>query len=246
MTFYWVMGAYSSLGLALFGLMQRRAGAERNSGLQGRLAWLGRMLLMLTVWPLWAPVAWAEGQEGRAASTVSTYSERIQKVLEEARAAVAGTELNSLVPSALVAGVTAAARAVESRCAELRRLLTGLGPASAGTTPGEEANATGRREHNLLRLRTVLVRDERLLVELLQLAESLHVQLLLARYSGQPAAQAREAAGELGAQVEAFEELFRLEVGALPCREPLAAERPVQHDDKSSSHLLSSAPACPR
>ncbi len=191
----WLIG-YLFIGAALAVLCDRRHG-DRTPPVR-----LVSSLLCLTLWPLWAPVALLP-EGGSSPSAQATWRERIARTLYEARAAARGTPLEALIPESLVERVLEAATTIEQRYLELSVLLKRPDLA--------RANASGRREQSVERLRQLWQRDEQLLSQLSEMAEALRMQLLVARYSGGSADAARDIAAELGGQIESLDEWFSLD-----------------------------------
>ncbi len=191
----WLIG-YLFIGAALAVLCDRR---HDNRTLAVRLV---SSLLCLTLWPLWAPVALLP-EGGSSPTTQTIWRERIARTLYEARSAARGTPLEALVPESLVERVLEAATTIEQRYVELSVLLNRPDLA--------RANASGRREQSVERLRQLWQRDQQLLSQLSEMAEALRMQLLVARYSGGSADAARDIAAELGGQIESLDEWFSLD-----------------------------------
>lgn len=188
--------AYLVVGLALavvcdFRIEQRSKGAR-----------LGSALLSLVAWPLWVPLAWLGGGPVRPESSLT---QRVRAALLEAREAVAGTPLATLLPEQLLVRSERGLVQVERRHAELCALLR----------RPEFQSATGEGAHadNVRRLHVLEARDRRVLGEMAELAEALRTQLLVARFSGRDSEGegARGLVTDLSARVESMDAWFELE-----------------------------------
>ena len=176
-------------------------------------------LLSVCAWPLFAPFVLLPLLVRRP-QRESDASLRIKRALAEARAAVLGTPLAKLLPEAMLARLTLTLGPIEERRAELTELLA-RPDFQCEPDPGRAAT---HHSESIARLWACLERDRAALDEMVELAESLRAQLLLARYSGK-AGQApagygsasselgavRELAVELSARVESLNAWFELD-----------------------------------
>jgi hypothetical protein len=201
-----------------------------------RVERLGSALLSVCAWPLYAPLVLLP-ERAAAALEESTLSRRIKAALSEARVAVAGTALQDILPEVLLTQLASSLGEVEQRRSELAALLA--------RPELQRVPSSGAERHHggLARLRALYQRDQAMLQELLELAESLRMQLLVAHYSARSDAlgsnpkaahgitpQSRLGAGpswpqtedvrglalELTARVEALNAWFDLDLDSAP------------------------------
>jgi hypothetical protein len=171
------------------------------------------LLLSVAAWPLWAPIAlFAEGE--RALPGHSPVLLRIQSALSEARRAVEGTSLQNLLPDTLLAQFVSSLQQVERRHAELGQLLSR--PEFRVQRGAEVVGARGHHD-SVARLHQLKQRDERVLLEMADLAEALRSQLLVARYSGEDehvGGGVKDMVLDLAARVESMDAWFELDTGS--------------------------------
>jgi len=167
----------------------------------GRRERLTNVLLSVFTWPLFAPLAlWPVVV--RPQPRESDASLRIRKALDEAQRVVAGTALATLLPESMLSRLFVTLGQVEQRRAELDELLARpdfqvdqqLGQQSA---LGEQR---AQYRDSVARLRALLERDRATLQEMVELAEALHAQLLVARYSGKVTESSEGAWGDRGSE----------------------------------------------
>ncbi len=151
-------------------------------------------LLGLLVWPLWAPVAFIDPKRQRARSSPRK-SDRVAVVLEEARAAAAGTPFEAMLNEDATARIAAEVERAAERLEALEAVLAQpefsreAVVARLATLEAEGANeATVRpaRLHleSVERLATMRARQAAALGELEQVLAALRSQLVVARYAG--------------------------------------------------------------
>jgi hypothetical protein len=180
---------------------------------------LTNVLLSLCTWPLFAPLAlWPV--LARKGPHESDASVRIRRAIDEARRAVAGTALATLLPESMLSSLFVTLGQVEQRRAELDALLARPDFQVEQRLGQLEAQHQGQHRDSVLRLRALLERDRATLQELVELAEALRAQLLVARYSGKATQasegvlgdhRAPELAFELAARVESLGAWFELD-----------------------------------
>ena len=177
------------------------------------VARLTNAALTLTAWPIFAPLVWL-AKPARAHECMSPFAQHIHCVLSEARAAVAGTTLEELLPARLLEVLDSALQKVDRRHAELESLLA----RPEFQAPGPSASLP--HLSSLRRLREMHQHDQYTLAEIGKLSEALRAQLLVARYSGQkesrpgggdPSAAAKDLALELASRVESLGAWFDLD-----------------------------------
>lgn len=186
--------------------------AKRDGQGEGRLV---TATLALLAWPLWGPIVlFREPLGATDASTPSAM--RVMRALEETRAAVRGTALESLLPEATVIAMRASVMRVSARLAELA--LTTARPeydaAQARTRVErlERSEASARtlgtaRVHleNAERLTALYQAEGRALDELADLCDALRTQLVLARYAGSSLEGIGDIVCEVSARVEGLD-----------------------------------------
>lgn len=177
-------------------------------------------LLSVCAWPLFAPLVMLPGL-ARRAERESDASLRVKRALAEARAAVVGTPLAKLVPETMLSRLMLTLAELDARRTELSELLArpDFRRDPAGGARGSQHKAS------VARLWAILERDRAAMDELVELAEALRTQLLLARYSGRsgrtlagpgvasPAltGELSDLALELSARVESLNAWFELD-----------------------------------
>jgi hypothetical protein len=180
------------------------------------------------VWPLWAPFALgtARPRPPRDAPQGSAL-QRIQRALDEAVAAVAGTPMSDVFSPKVAARIGAEVARVAARLDELSALTARAGfdaEASALHVRDLEARGapertvvTARLQHeSLTRLLQLRTADAQALEDLAGLLEALRTQLLLARYSGSSADGAGAIVSEVWARLEGLGVAFDVSSGADP------------------------------
>jgi hypothetical protein len=172
----------------------------------------------LPLWPLWAPIALGPTRgtlRGREHPSLAKF----MRALSEASRALAGTAAEPLLSQAVVASMREEIARVASRLVELdaaieregfdldasRRRLTEL--ENAGPAGQRVLVATRLRHDGCERLRLMRDADARSLEELVELAEALRAQVVLARYRGAPAEGAEQIFHELRLRLEALDEV---------------------------------------
>jgi hypothetical protein len=207
---------YGIVGVACAVAVLRRG---RATGKASAAAAVVSAVATLFVWPLWAPFALgapaprAPAPSGGAGTAPAGALARIQRALEEAVAAVAGTPMSDVFPPRVAQRIGAEVARVASRLDELGALTARAGfdaEASARTVHDLEAGgapertiATARLQHDsLVRLLQLRAADAQALDDLAGLLEALRTQLLLARYSGASADGAGAIVSEVWARLE--------------------------------------------
>ncbi len=200
---------YLTVGLLLALVCERRL---RETSRTERIA---SFVLAVCAWPLYAPLVLLPAL-GRTELGESALVLRIRQALLEARAAVAGSALAEVIPKGLVEGLFASLDQVEQRRVELSALLSRPDLQTSGSNPSR------LQQQSVQRLRTLYDRDQAMLEELVELAEGLRTQLLVARYSagsnagmGGPAfpdePSVRDLALDLAARVESLSAWFEFD-----------------------------------
>lgn len=209
---------YLSVGIVLAAVCDWRL---KEVSRRGRIE---NALLSVCAWPLFAPFVLLPVL-ARRTERESEASVRIKRAIAEARAAVLGTPLAKLLPDSMLARLTHALGQIEERRTELSELLA----RPDFRYEPDPARPVTHQQESVARLWAILERDRCLLDEMVELAEALRAQLLLARYSGKagqaPAGYgaasselggpmrelALELALDLSARVESLNAWFELE-----------------------------------
>jgi len=207
---------YAVVGVACAVAVLRRGRATgRTSGASA----VASAVATVFVWPLWAPfvlgapAARVPVAAGGAGAAPAGALARIQRALDEAVAAVAGTPMSDVFSPRVAQRIGAEVARVASRLDELAALTARAGfdaDASARKLRDLEANgapertvATARLQHeSLARLLELRSADAQALDDLAGLLEALRTQLLLARYSGASADGAGAIVSEVWARLE--------------------------------------------
>ena len=199
---FWIVYLMAGAALAAFCDMRWRP--------PSRLERLTSALLAIAAWPLYVPLIALQGLGNREPKD-SSASQRIKQALFEARSAIADTPLKSLLPDSLLSQLFASLARLEKRYQDLTRLLA--------RSDFQLEGASALQQRSVLRLRQLLARDRASLQELVELAEGLRAQLLLAHFSGRgddldgatAGGGVRELATDLAARVESLGVLFDLD-----------------------------------
>lgn len=176
---------------------------------------LGSAVATVFVWPLWAPFALGAAPP-RAPSRDAPQTDalaRIQRALDEAVGAVAGTPMSEAFSPKVAARIGAEVTRVAARLDELSALTARAGfDAGASARRLRDLEVSGapertvvaaRLQHeSLVRLVQLRAADAQALEDLAGLLEALRTQLLLARYSGSPADGAGAIVAEVWARLE--------------------------------------------
>jgi hypothetical protein len=204
------------MNLADLGILYASAGVVsgvcvyRRARSRGASAW-GSVALAVPLWPLWLPVAFAEGpRRSQAAAPAVT---RTEAALLEGHDAVRGGPLERLLPREAIERIVAEVRRAAERHDELTRVLSrdGFGVEAARARlarfeqdagPSRSIASARLQLANLERLSQLRERDARALEELAELAGALRTQLVLARYTGSSATGASDIVAEVWARVE--------------------------------------------
>ena len=230
---------YGVVGLACAIAVLRRAPTRG-------LAAMASAAVTIPLWPLWAPFALGAPRPGPSRtstrererdSAAALAVRRIDRALEEAVGAVAGTPMSDVFSKQVAARISSEVARVAERLEELDHLATRQGfdtEASAARVRDLEARgaperavATARLQHeSLSRLDKLRAADAQALEELADLLEVLRAQLLLARYAGSSAEGAGAIVSEVCARLEGLGAAF--DVGGSPySREPFGQATPV-------------------
>jgi hypothetical protein len=188
---------------------------------------LGSALATIFVWPLWAPFALggATSRSPHRGTAPTAALSRIQRALDEAVSAVAGTPMSEAFSPKVAARIGAEVARVAARLDELSTLTARSGfDADASARRLRELEASGapertvvaaRLQHeSLTRLAQLRGADAQALEDLAGLLEALRTQLLLARYSGSPAEGAGAIVAEVWARLEGIGVAFDVSCGA--------------------------------
>ena len=177
-------------------------------------------LLAVAAWPVFTPLVCLESLRSSEPASPSPLAQHIEQVLAEARAAVAGTRLEQLLPASLLASLHAGLREIDQRNCELEELLA----RPEFRAPDPRANAPHLA--SLGRLRQMHTRDQHTLEEIGKLSEALRAQLWVARYSGGESSRlesahdanraAKDLAAELASRVESLGAWFDLDSATDP------------------------------
>jgi hypothetical protein len=176
--------AVGTVGAAVF-LRSTRA---RTGGIYASAA------LMVPLWPLWVPFAFAM-HESRESSSGSLGNKRFDQALEEAVRLAAGTPLESFFSRHVAARVQGAVSRAIQRSEALAALARRGGADHEmalrrvkeleARGAGPRVVATARLQLDTAqRLATVVARDEQALAELAELLDALCMHLALARHAG--------------------------------------------------------------
>jgi hypothetical protein len=175
--------------------------------------------MTLPLWPVWAPFALATKKNARTPSAEGGPLARIDKALDEAVRAVAGTPMADVFSQKVASRIQAEVANVAARLDELVTLAAegGLDVAASkerlrdleARGAPERAVATARMQHeSLARLEQLVATDRRALEELADLLEALRTQLLLARFEGSSAEGASAIVSEVWARLEGLGAAF--------------------------------------
>lgn len=177
--------AVGTVGAAVF-LRTKRA---RTGGIYASAA------LMVPLWPLWVPFAFATHEARSESSSSSLGTNRFDQALDEAVRLAAGTPLESFFSRHVAARVQGAvSRAIQR--SEALAALARRGGADQATAlrrvkeleaqgAGPRVVATARLQLDTAqRLASVVARDEQALAELAELLDALCMHLALARHAG--------------------------------------------------------------
>jgi hypothetical protein len=179
---------------------------------------LGTSLVMIPLWPLWAPFAFDDrGSRVTPASSRSKDArERIARALADAVAAVARTPVEALLSRRDAAQIQSDVDRVALRLDELETLVSAdrfdleasaLRIATlerAGPAESRSLAALRLRHESATRLRRLRDADARALEELAELVEALRAQIVLSRYAGSSADAAGGIVSELRERLEAL------------------------------------------
>jgi hypothetical protein len=206
---------YGVVGLACAIAVLRRAPTRG-------LAAMASAAVTIPLWPLWAPFALGAPRPGPSRtstrererdSAAALAVRRIDRALEEAVGAVAGTPMSDVFSQKVASRISAEVLRVGARLEELGALAVQTGfdaEVSArrlrdleAKGASERAVGTARLQHeSILRLEQLRAADTQALDELADLLEALRAQLLLARYAGSSAEGAGAIVGEVWARLE--------------------------------------------
>lgn len=200
----------------------------RSSPARGVRAALGAALT-LPLWPLWLPVALRERRATRPETGDAT-----RAAIWEAHEAVVGSALEALLPREAALRMLQEVERASERHLELARLLAQPQFSAVAAEQrleqlqregASERSLTPARLHldNVRRLEVLRRRDQDTLLELGELATALRTQLVLARYSGSGAGDARDA-GDIVSEVWA-----RVEVLGSALEAPLGSDPYLEH-----------------
>jgi len=199
---------YLFVGLAL------AVANDRTSPGTAKVERLTTALLLWLTWPLFAPVVWLSAAKPNVDASGSE-SSRIERALVEAQAAVAGTSLASLLPTAWIGRVRQTLAELEARRAALGTLLAR--PDLSDPNVENAASDVGSfQRDSVARLRQLYARDEATLRELVSLVEALRTQMLVARFSApkhgvEAGPHAAELAEDLAARVDSLQAWLQLD-----------------------------------
>jgi hypothetical protein len=200
---------YGIVGIACALAVLRRGPGARN---------VVSALMTVPLWPVWAPFALATSRATRR-SAGGTSIVRIERAIEDAVRAVAGTSMAEVFSQKAAARISAEVERVAARMDELGSVASqnGLDLETARARlraleergASERALATARMQvESLLRLEQLKASDLRALDELADLLEALRTQLLLARYEGSSAEGVGAIVGEVWARLEGLDAAF--------------------------------------
>jgi hypothetical protein len=197
----------------------------RRSAAGGGARAIGSAMATVLVWPLWAPFALGTAAPRTPRGDAQTGAlARIQRALDEAVSAVAGTPMSDVFSPKVAARIGAEVARVAARLDELSTLTARAGfDADAAARHLRDLEASGapertvvtaRLQHDsLTRLLQLRAADAQALEDLAGLLEALRTQLLLARYSGSPADGAGAIVGEVWARLEGLGVAFDVSCG---------------------------------
>jgi hypothetical protein len=203
---------YSALGIGCAIAAYLRAEPPRHRA-------LGSALVMVPLWPLWAPFAFARPSSRYvpvSSPGSGTAHERIARALADAVAAVAGTQVEALLSRRDAAQILSDVERVAARLGELEALVRADGfdlEASArriaeleraGPAERRALAALRLRHESATRLRRLRDADARAMDELAELVDALRAQVVLARYAGSSADAAGGIVNELRERLEAL------------------------------------------
>jgi hypothetical protein len=211
---------YGVVGVACAIAVVRRGRGSGASAVTSAMA-------TVVLWPLWAPFALGTpaarlaggGGGGGGGGAPAGALARIQRALDEAVRAVAGTPMSDVFPPRVAARIGAEVTRLSARLDELAALTARTGfdaDASAQRLRDLEASGapertivTARLQHeSLTRLVQLRAADAQALDDLAGLLEALRTQLLLARYSGAAADGAGAIVSEVWARLEGIGTAF--------------------------------------
>jgi hypothetical protein len=191
-----LISGYFAIGLICGGFVLFPA-PERNART------LGSALVMVVLWPLWAPFALTKAP-GDARGPLAS---RIASALDHATNASSLTGHDTVLRRSETALLLRRVEAAERRLGELQAQLIALGreePGLAGVDPDAKARAQIRAS-SVAQLEAHRAREHAALVELAELCELLRTQHLLSRFGGSD--RASELRDELWTRVQALSEL---------------------------------------
>jgi hypothetical protein len=202
---------YGVIGVACaIAVLRRAEGSRAGAALSA--------MMTVPLWPVWAPFALATTKKLRVSSEGGALA-RIDKALDEAVRAVAGTPMADVFSQKVASRIQAEVAHVAARLDELVALAaeggfdveaskTRVRDLEARGAP-ERAVATARMQHeSFVRLAELVATDRRALEELADLLEALRTQLLLARYEGSSAEGASAIVSEVWARLEGLGAAF--------------------------------------
>lgn len=150
---------------------------------------LHSVLLAITIWPLWAPLALAKAPKQRSVIGGEEILSPTEALLEDAIQAGAGTAFSDLLPKPAVDRITTALRRAELRKQELESLLgqpefDREHARQRLLAIGDSRNSASARLHleNIERLHTLKQKSIDTTDELHELLAALRTQLVLARF----------------------------------------------------------------
>jgi hypothetical protein len=206
-----LLALYATIGVACAVAVMRRAEGPRAAA-------LASALVTVPLWPVWAPFALGRTRARRGPEGQGSVA-RIERALEEAVQAVAGTNMADVFSRQAAARIMAQVERVAVRLDELAGLAAQSGLDVAASRERlraleerrapERAVATARMQlESLLRLEQLKASDLCALDELADLLEALRTQLLLARYEGSSAEGVGAIVSEVWARLEGLGEAF--------------------------------------
>jgi hypothetical protein len=207
-----LLAIYLALGITFAFVLARRE--------QGLVTRATHAVLALAAWPLWAPIALFR-EPIRASAESGPSALRVLRALEETRAAVRGSALETLLPESTVMAMRSSVTRVSTRLAELAittsRPEYDVALADARLVRLERSDASPRalataRVHleNARRLTHLYESERRALDELADLCDALRTQLVLARYAGSSLEGIGDIVGEVSARVEGLDSVMHL------------------------------------
>lgn len=163
---------------------------------------LGSALVMVALWPLWAPFALMKAPRDARGPLAS----RIASALDQAANASSLSGHDTLLRRGETTLLLRRVEAAERRLCELQAQLVALGREEPGAGVDRDAKARAQiRASSLAQLEAHRAREHAALVELAELCELLRAQHLLSRFGGSE--RASELRDELWMRVQALSEL---------------------------------------